>query len=72
MATMSYARAMARHAEGELDGIAVVFDEALRAHLGEQRVHYKIPRSFEYVDEPMRDDAGMPRRSALREARPPR
>ncbi len=46
------------------------FEEgALRAHLGERLVRYKIPRSFEPVDGPLRDDAGKLRRSALREAR---
>jgi bile acid-coenzyme A ligase len=32
-------------------------------------VRYKVPRSFEYVAEPVRDDAGKVRRKALREAR---
>jgi bile acid-coenzyme A ligase len=44
-------------------------DDDLRAHLAERLVRYKIPRSFEYVDEPLRDDAGKVRRSALRDAR---
>lgn len=45
-------------------------DEAsLRAHLAERLVTYKQPRSYEFVDEPLRDDAGKVRRSALREAR---
>jgi bile acid-coenzyme A ligase len=45
-------------------------DEAdLREHLARHLVRYKIPRSFEFVDEPLRDDAGKVRRSALREAR---
>jgi hypothetical protein len=35
-------------------------------------VVYKLPRTFEYVDEPLRDDAGKVRRSALRAARLPR
>lgn len=43
--------------------------DALRAHVGERLVRYKIPRSFEIVDEPLRDDAGKARRSALRAAR---
>lgn len=43
--------------------------EALRAFLAERLVRYKIPRSFEFVDEPLRDDAGKTRRSALRDAR---
>lgn len=43
--------------------------EDLRAHLAERLVRYKIPRSFEFVNVPLRDDAGKVRRSALREAR---
>ena len=46
-----------------------VSDDALREHLKANLVVYKIPRSFERVDEPLRDDAGKLRRSALREAR---
>lgn len=43
--------------------------EALRAHLTDHLVRYKIPRSFELVRDPLRDDAGKVRRSALRAAR---
>jgi len=43
--------------------------EELSAHLAERLVTYKRPRSYEFVDEPVRDDAGKVRRSALREAR---
>jgi bile acid-coenzyme A ligase len=43
--------------------------EELRAHLAEHLAPNKIPRSFELVAEPLRDDAGKLRRSALREAR---
>ena len=43
----------------------------LRRHLDERLVRYKQPRSFEIVTEPLRDDAGKVRRSALREARLP-
>ena len=46
--------------------------EALLAFLAERLVRYKIPRSFEFVAEPLRDDAGKTRRSALREARMPK
>ena len=46
-----------------------VTDDELRAHLADLLVRYKIPRTFERVDEPLRDDAGKVRRSALREAR---
>ena len=37
----------------------------LRAHLESRLVRYKLPRSFELVDEPVRDDAGKMRRSRL-------
>jgi bile acid-coenzyme A ligase len=48
-----------------------VTEADLRGHLAELLVRYKIPRSFEFVTEPLRDDAGKVRRSALREARLP-
>ena len=41
----------------------------LRAHLETRLVRYKLPRTFELVDEPVRDDAGKVRRSRLREER---
>lgn len=37
----------------------------LRRHLGEEIVRYKIPRTFELVDEPVRNDAGKVRRGLL-------
>ncbi|RAK59097.1 acid--CoA ligase [Phenylobacterium hankyongense] len=46
-----------------------VTPEALKAHLADRLVSYKQPRSFEFVDEPLRDDAGKVRRTALRDAR---
>jgi bile acid-coenzyme A ligase len=54
-----------------VDAIAPVSDDELRRHLAEHLVSYKIPRSFERVDEPLRDDAGKLRRAALRAARLP-
>ncbi|MDZ4777278.1 MAG: AMP-binding protein [Alphaproteobacteria bacterium] len=42
---------------------------ALQAHLADRLVRYKVPRSFEYVSEPLRDDAGKVRRKDLRTAR---
>ncbi|MBL8558845.1 MAG: AMP-binding protein [Hyphomonadaceae bacterium] len=42
---------------------------AMKAHLAERLVRYKIPRSFEFVNEPLRDDAGKTRRKDLRAAR---
>lgn len=45
-------------------------DEAeLTAHLRDRLAGYKTPRSFEYVAEPLRDDAGKVRRKALRDER---
>jgi len=41
----------------------------LAVFLGERLVRYKIPRTFETVAEPLRDDAGKIRRSALRAER---
>jgi bile acid-coenzyme A ligase len=55
------------HALLELEGD--VTDEELRAHLAERLASYKIPRSFERVTEPLRDDAGKVRRAALAAAR---
>ena len=55
------------HALLELEGD--VSDEELRAHLADRLAPYKIPRSFERVSEPLRDDAGKVRRSALAAAR---
>ena len=52
-----------------VDAPGGVGEDELRAHLAERLVAYKIPRSFEFVHEPLRDDAGKVRRSALREAR---
>ena len=43
--------------------------EDLRTHLAERLVTYKRPRSFEFVDEPLRDEAGKVRRAQLREDR---
>jgi bile acid-coenzyme A ligase len=46
-----------------------VGEDDLRAHLATRLVRYKVPRTFELVDEPVRDDAGKVRRSALAEER---
>jgi bile acid-coenzyme A ligase len=52
------------------DGTPIDPDD-LRAHLAERLVRYKIPRTFEFTTEPLRDDAGKSRRSALRTERLP-
>ncbi|HEB91189.1 MAG TPA: acid--CoA ligase [Deltaproteobacteria bacterium] len=44
-------------------------EDALRSHLENQLVRYKIPRSFEFVTESLKDDAGKVRRAALRATR---
>lgn len=44
-------------------------EDALRAFVGERLARYKVPRTFEFVTEALRDDAGKTRRSALRDAR---
>lgn len=43
--------------------------EELKAHVKDRLVTYKQPRSYEFVDEAVRDDAGKVRRTALRDAR---
>ena len=44
-------------------------EKALLAHLNALLVRYKTPRTFEWVNEPLRDEAGKVRRSALRKER---
>lgn len=51
-----------------VDGADVDANE-LREFLAERLVAYKIPRTFEFVREPLRDDAGKVRRAALVEER---
>ncbi len=48
-----------------------VAEAELLAHVAERLVRYKVPRTIELVREPLRDDAGKLRRSALRAARLP-
>jgi bile acid-coenzyme A ligase len=43
--------------------------ESLQAHVAARLAGYKVPRTFELVNEPLRDDAGKVRRTALRQAR---
>ncbi len=51
---------------------ASTFDEDdVRTFLADRLVRYKIPRSFEIVTEPLRDEAGKVRRSDLRAHRVP-
>jgi bile acid-coenzyme A ligase len=53
------------HAVVEADAAEVPEDELLR-FVAERVTRYKVPRSVEYTDEPLRNEAGKVRRSALR------
>ena len=46
-----------------------VSEEDLRTYLADKLVRYKLPRTYEFTEEPLRDDAGKIRRSALRDER---
>ena len=46
-----------------------VSEEALASYLEQQLIHYKRPKSYEFVDRPLRDDSGKMRRFALRAER---
>jgi bile acid-coenzyme A ligase len=49
------------HTETPLDAAAVI------TFVGERLSEYKVPRSVEFVDTPLRDDAGKARRTAVRD-----
>jgi bile acid-coenzyme A ligase len=60
------------HAVVQVDpavGITGINEDELRQFLGERVVRYKVPRTFEFTVEVVRDDAGKVRRSALAAAR---
>lgn len=50
---------------GIVDAPTGVSEEELLEFLNENLARYKVPRTIEFVDEPLRDDAGKTRRSAL-------
>jgi bile acid-coenzyme A ligase len=52
-----------------VDVFSSVAENSLIEHLQASLVRFKIPRSFEFVSEPLRDDAGKVRRYQLREMR---
>ena len=54
------------HAIVEADAVT---EDELRTFMGERLVRYKVPRTFEFVTETLRDDAGKVRRAALRAER---
>ena len=54
------------HALVHTDGTDL--DEAdIKAFIAERLAEYKVPRSVEFTDEPLRDDAGKARRTAVRD-----
>jgi bile acid-coenzyme A ligase len=58
------------HAIVEAD-VGAVTEQALLEFLADRLVRYKLPRTVEFVDQPLRDDAGKMRRAALRNDRLP-
>jgi len=48
---------------------AALDPDELSAYLGERLSRYKIPASYDFVDEPIREDSGKVRRSLLRDER---
>jgi bile acid-coenzyme A ligase len=59
------------HAVVEADQNAVAREDLL-SFVAERLARYKVPRSIEYTDQPLRNEAGKVRRSALRAERAPR
>lgn len=49
------------------DGERTLDEAAVTAFVAERLAGYKVPRSVEFVDTPLRDDAGKARRTAVRE-----
>ena len=50
-----------------VQGTSDIDEDELAAFLASRLVRYKVPRSFHFVDESLRDDAGKVRRSAIRD-----
>jgi bile acid-coenzyme A ligase len=50
------------HTDGD-----VLTEEDVRAFVAQRLADYKVPRTVEFVDTPLRDDAGKARRSAVRD-----
>ncbi|HZU49372.1 MAG TPA: AMP-binding protein [Mycobacterium sp.] len=50
----------------QTSGGSTLDEQALQAFLREHIAAYKVPRTVEFVDAPLRDDAGKARRSAVR------
>lgn len=55
--------------EPQADGSEGIDEAALSTFLADRLVRYKHPRSYEFTDKALRDDAGKVRRAQLREER---
>ena len=55
--------------EPQADGSEGIDEAALSTFLADRLVRYKHPRSYEFTDKALRDDAGKARRAQLREER---
>ena len=55
------------HALVHADPAAGLDEPAVRAFVAQRLAEYKVPRSVEFVDTPLRDDAGKARRAAIRD-----
>lgn len=56
------------HALVQTTADSTLDEDGVRAFLAERIAAYKVPRSVEFVDTPLRDDAGKARRTAVRDA----
>lgn len=56
------------HALVQTSADSALDEEGVRAFLAERIAPYKVPRTVEFVDTPLRDDAGKARRTAVRDA----
>ena len=50
-------------------GVETPTIDGIRSFVAERLVRYKVPRSFEFTETPLRDEAGKVRRSRLRAER---
>jgi bile acid-coenzyme A ligase len=60
---------MGQRVHAIVDAVGGVAADELRAHALGLLAAYKVPRTFEFVSQPLRDDAGKMRRTALRQER---
>lgn len=56
---------LGQRVHGIVQAVGALTEDDLREHMADRLVRYKVPRTFEFVTEAVRDDAGKVRRSAL-------